>query len=235
MNGRRRGGVAEAVRDGQPPVPIVVGVGLRVAGRQIDGSVDVERLVGEPQIELEVGPVVGEPIDDRLECLREAHSFARSRASSPPLPPRLSSNLWPRPTHPISNAEYRALTEGCGLVDRSERGKLALTGPGAKEFLAGQMTNDIEALAPEAAVTRRSSRRRARCSATSESSTAARSCARYRALGAAGPVRHDPPLQDRLRRGAAQAHRRAGIAFPRRARRAPASRARSRRGPHRGR
>jgi tRNA-modifying protein YgfZ len=40
------------------------------------------------------------------------------------------------------------LTEGCGLLDRSERGKLALTGPGAKEFLAGQVTNDTEALSP---------------------------------------------------------------------------------------
>ena len=43
---------------------------------------------------------------------------------------------------------YRRLTEGCGLVDRSERGKLALTGAEAKEFLHGQVTNDIEALAP---------------------------------------------------------------------------------------
>ena len=46
------------------------------------------------------------------------------------------------------DAEYRALTEGCGLLDRSARGKLALTGSGAKEFLAGQVTNDIEALTP---------------------------------------------------------------------------------------
>jgi tRNA-modifying protein YgfZ len=45
-------------------------------------------------------------------------------------------------------AEYQALTEVCGLVDRSERGKLALTGTGAKEFLAGQVTNDTEALTP---------------------------------------------------------------------------------------
>jgi tRNA-modifying protein YgfZ len=44
--------------------------------------------------------------------------------------------------------EYQALTEGCGLLDRSERGKLALSGAGAKEFLAGQVSNDIEALAP---------------------------------------------------------------------------------------
>jgi tRNA-modifying protein YgfZ len=45
-------------------------------------------------------------------------------------------------------AEYRVLTERCGLVDRSERGKLALTGPEAKAFLHGQVTNDVEGLAP---------------------------------------------------------------------------------------
>jgi folate-binding protein YgfZ len=43
-------------------------------------------------------------------------------------------------------AEYRALTDACGLVDRSERGKLALTGPEAKAFLQGQVTNDVESL-----------------------------------------------------------------------------------------
>jgi folate-binding protein YgfZ len=42
--------------------------------------------------------------------------------------------------------EYRALTDGCGLIDRSERGKLALTGTERKSFLAGQVTNDIENL-----------------------------------------------------------------------------------------
>jgi folate-binding protein YgfZ len=42
--------------------------------------------------------------------------------------------------------EYRVLREACGILDRSERGKLALTGPEAKGFLAGQVTNDIEAL-----------------------------------------------------------------------------------------
>jgi tRNA-modifying protein YgfZ len=34
------------------------------------------------------------------------------------------------------------------FVDRSERGKLALTGRDAKQFLNGQVTNDIEALTP---------------------------------------------------------------------------------------
>ncbi len=42
--------------------------------------------------------------------------------------------------------EYRAVTEACGLLDRSERGKLALTGGEAKSFLQGQITNDVEAL-----------------------------------------------------------------------------------------
>jgi folate-binding protein YgfZ len=46
------------------------------------------------------------------------------------------------------SAEQRALREGCALLDRSERGKLALTGSGAKAFLQGQVTNDVEALEP---------------------------------------------------------------------------------------
>ena len=61
-----------------------------------------------------------------------------------------------RSTRPASDAEYAALTERCGLVDRSERGKLALSGPEAKEFLAGQVTNDIEALEPGAGAMPRS-------------------------------------------------------------------------------
>jgi tRNA-modifying protein YgfZ len=47
-----------------------------------------------------------------------------------------------------SAAADRLLTEAVGLVDRSERGKLALTGAQAKELLSGQVTNDIEALIP---------------------------------------------------------------------------------------
>jgi tRNA-modifying protein YgfZ len=44
--------------------------------------------------------------------------------------------------------EYETLTERCGLVDRSERGKLALTGAGAVEFLNGQVTNELLGLKP---------------------------------------------------------------------------------------
>ncbi|MGH2835539.1 MAG: YgfZ/GcvT domain-containing protein [Solirubrobacteraceae bacterium] len=45
-------------------------------------------------------------------------------------------------------ADYATVTEGVGLLDRSERGKLALTGTDAKEFLHGQVTQDITGLTP---------------------------------------------------------------------------------------
>ena len=47
-----------------------------------------------------------------------------------------------------ASSDYRTATEACGLLDRSERGKLALTGAEAKSFLQGQVTNDVEALSP---------------------------------------------------------------------------------------
>ena len=42
-----------------------------------------------------------------------------------------------------SAAADRLLTEEVALVDRSERGKLALTGAQAKELLSCQVTNDM--------------------------------------------------------------------------------------------
>jgi folate-binding protein YgfZ len=44
--------------------------------------------------------------------------------------------------------DYRTATEGVGLLDRSQRGKLALTGSDAKAFLHGQVTQDITGLKP---------------------------------------------------------------------------------------
>jgi folate-binding protein YgfZ len=46
------------------------------------------------------------------------------------------------------DAQYRQLREECGLLDRSERGKLIVSGSEAAEYLQGQLTNDVEALAP---------------------------------------------------------------------------------------
>jgi folate-binding protein YgfZ len=48
------------------------------------------------------------------------------------------------------DGQYRALKEGAGLVDRSVRAKLEVRGADAAEFLQGQLTNDIEALEPDA-------------------------------------------------------------------------------------
>jgi tRNA-modifying protein YgfZ len=45
------------------------------------------------------------------------------------------------------DGQYRLLREEAGWVDRSGRGKLLVTGPDAAEFLQGQLTNEIEALA----------------------------------------------------------------------------------------
>jgi folate-binding protein YgfZ len=50
----------------------------------------------------------------------------------------------------VPDVEYEAATAACGVVDRSERGKLALTGEGTKPFLQGQVSNDVEALSPGA-------------------------------------------------------------------------------------
>jgi folate-binding protein YgfZ len=44
--------------------------------------------------------------------------------------------------------QYRALHEGAGLIDRSHRGRLLLTGADRRAYLQGLLTNDIVALAP---------------------------------------------------------------------------------------
>ena len=48
------------------------------------------------------------------------------------------------------DAEYRMLREEAAMVDRSARAKLLLHGGEAAELLEGQLTNEIEALAPQA-------------------------------------------------------------------------------------
>jgi tRNA-modifying protein YgfZ len=46
------------------------------------------------------------------------------------------------------DGQYRALREQAGVLDRSQRGKLVVSGADAAEYLQGQVTNDVEALAP---------------------------------------------------------------------------------------
>lgn len=53
----------------------------------------------------------------------------------------------PTPTVEL-DAQYRQLREECGLLERPERGAIAVRGAGAAPFLQGQVTNDTEALEP---------------------------------------------------------------------------------------
>jgi folate-binding protein YgfZ len=46
------------------------------------------------------------------------------------------------------DGQYRQLREECGLLDRSGRGVLLVSGPDAAEYLQGQLTNDVEGLEP---------------------------------------------------------------------------------------
>jgi folate-binding protein YgfZ len=48
------------------------------------------------------------------------------------------------------DGQYRAMKEGAGVLDRSSRGMLLVRGDDAAEFLQGQLTNDVEALDPDA-------------------------------------------------------------------------------------
>jgi tRNA-modifying protein YgfZ len=48
----------------------------------------------------------------------------------------------------IATSEYELLTEAVGAVDRSDRAKFLVRGGEAADFLQGQVSNDVEALAP---------------------------------------------------------------------------------------
>ncbi len=46
----------------------------------------------------------------------------------------------------FSSEQYRALREGAALVNRSDRGRLRLSGADRRDYLQGLLTNDILAL-----------------------------------------------------------------------------------------
>jgi tRNA-modifying protein YgfZ len=48
----------------------------------------------------------------------------------------------------IVTSEYELLTESVGLLDRSDRAKFVVRGGEAVDFLQGQVSNDVESLAP---------------------------------------------------------------------------------------
>src|SRR3954462_11215942 len=48
----------------------------------------------------------------------------------------------------LATSDYHLAKTAAVVVDRSARGKLLLTGADVAEFLQGQVSNDVEALAP---------------------------------------------------------------------------------------
>jgi tRNA-modifying protein YgfZ len=48
----------------------------------------------------------------------------------------------------IATSEYELVTEAVGMVDRADRAKFFVSGAEAADFLQGQVSNDVEALAP---------------------------------------------------------------------------------------
>ena len=69
-------------------------------------------------------------------------------ASAAAAAPQADVGHPPDRPHPVAERGYWALREDCGIVDASDRGKLALSGAGALEFLNGQVTNEVAGLAP---------------------------------------------------------------------------------------
>ena len=69
LDGLRCRGLAEAVGHHQAPVPIRPGIGLGIDEAELDGGVDVPGLVVDAKVNLEIGPVIGERIEYRLEVL----------------------------------------------------------------------------------------------------------------------------------------------------------------------
>src|SRR5438445_11043676 len=49
---------------------------------------------------------------------------------------------------PVGTSNYELAKTAAVVVDRSRRGKLLLTGADVADFLQGQVSNDVEALAP---------------------------------------------------------------------------------------
>jgi folate-binding protein YgfZ len=67
----------------------------------------------------------------------------------PITPTRAVFRLWVMSEALIElDAQYRQLREECGLVERTDRGLLIVSGPEAAEYLQGQLTNDVEAVEP---------------------------------------------------------------------------------------
>src|SRR4051794_11825618 len=77
-----------------------------------------------------------------------SESSTRVKSSASATGGRLPGYPLPRIGCVIATTEYERLRESVGLLDRSARGKLRLSGAEAADYLQGQVTNDVVALSP---------------------------------------------------------------------------------------
>src|SRR4051794_4003685 len=77
-----------------------------------------------------------------------SESSTRVKSSASATGGRLPGWPLPRIECVIATTEYERLHESVGMLDRSARGKLRLSGSEAADYLQGQVTNDVVALAP---------------------------------------------------------------------------------------
>src|SRR5215218_5092625 len=119
-------------------------------GEKVSVRVDL-RLGGSAAVVLAVQP--HELRGDRRACLAvDAHRGSeypdvRARLSESALRARgLVAPEYDRRV--IATSEYELVTESAGLVERPGRAMFVVRGAGAVEFLQGQVSNDVESLAP---------------------------------------------------------------------------------------
>src|ERR1700722_8784722 len=99
VRGWRRGRMSETMGNQQTPMPVVMGVGPGVARHQVHARVDVSRLVGYAQIELEVGPVVWQRVHDALESVSKSHTGKPSDPRGHPTTPKPRGPTCPTPVN----------------------------------------------------------------------------------------------------------------------------------------
>jgi folate-binding protein YgfZ len=89
-------------------------------------------------------PATSAPIDPAADHLAASGGAGHADPSAPPTGPSIVEA--PAAQIAEASAAQQPVREGCGLVDRSERGKLAVTGDEGADFLNGLLSNDILAV-----------------------------------------------------------------------------------------
>src|SRR3954451_17535357 len=86
----------------------------------------------------------------RLNCVQSGGSVSSAawKSSASATAANCIGAVAPTIEPVIATTEYERLRETVGLVHRSQRGRLVLTGAETLEFLQGQGTNDVEAPEP---------------------------------------------------------------------------------------